>query len=128
MQPRSQQRIVSVLTPSVPWRHSFSRAFYCHLIVTVCTSRVDGCASAFYSEVDVCASALLTLKSMSVHRLCLASLYIYFYFFWPIACIGPHILLSVIPHTWEIFLEMLTIDSNWELHPAQLLTHVRIAL
>ncbi|KAK1651147.1 hypothetical protein QYE76_068952 [Lolium multiflorum] len=30
-----------------------------------------------------------------------------------ISCIGPHISMSILPHTWEIFLEMLAIDSHW---------------
>jgi hypothetical protein len=48
-------------------------------------------------------------------------------FYWPISCIGPHISLSIIPHAWEIFLEMLTVDSHWEFHTVQLLKHVRVA-
>ena len=107
-----------MLTPSVPSRHSFSRAYPCNLIL----------ARMFVVLESMAAHRLFNLKSMSVHRLYLcpvvfayfskvdicasAVLCMYIFFYWPISCIGPHISLSVIPHAWEIFLEMLTIDNH----------------
>jgi hypothetical protein len=69
---------------------------------------------------------------MVVHRL----LYIYLSFF-PFSADStyhPHslyclmctigYLLSIVPHVGEIILEMLTIDSYWELDTVQLLKHI----
>jgi hypothetical protein len=68
---------------------------------------------------------------MVVHRL----LYIYIFFgkfhvsppslyglMCPIGC-----LLSIIPHAREILLEMLTVDSYWELYIIQLLKHICVS-
>src|SRR3954470_5117398 len=120
--PRSPRWIVSVLTPSTPSRHS-SVARMCKL--------APAC--------NVCGP----LKSMTVHRLYIFALirpifdigphifavqYLMCFCIWPISCIGPHVLLSIIscigphvllsiiPHAWEIFLEMLTVDRHWEFY------------
>src|SRR3954469_17689387 len=112
--PRSPRWIVSVLMPSTPSRHS-SVARMCKL-APVC---------------NVCGP----LKSMTVHRLYIFAL------IRPIFDIGPHILLfnisraffsgrfhasaphvllSILPHAWEISLEMLTVDRHWEFYAVQL--------
>src|SRR3954467_9617476 len=115
--PRSPRWIVSVLTPSTPSRHS-SVARMCKL--------APAC--------NVCGP----LKSMTVHRLYIFALirpifdigphifavqYLTCFCTWPISCIGPHVLLSIIPHAWEIFLEMLTVDRHWEFYAVQLFQH-----
>src|SRR4051812_35872122 len=80
------------------------------------------------------------LESMTMHRLYIifflfgrfsvSAPYIFYcptshvLFTWPISCIGPHVLLSIIPHAWEIFLEMLTVDRHREFHAVQLLKPV----
>jgi hypothetical protein len=71
------------------------------------------------SKVDDCASAVFILKSMTAHRLFPKSQE-FKKIYWPISCIALHILLLVIPHALEVLLEMLAIDSYWELHPIQL--------
>jgi hypothetical protein len=71
---------------------------------------------------------------MVVHRL----FYIYYFFFFSadstyrslslhslMCAIGY--LLSIMPHAGEILLEMLTIDSYWELDTVQLLRHICIS-
>jgi hypothetical protein len=69
---------------------------------------------------------------MVVHRL----LYIYYYFLAD-STYRPHsvyslmcaigYLLSIMPHAGEILLEMLTVDSYWELDTVQLLKHICVS-
>src|SRR3954469_8053072 len=115
--PRSPRWIVSVLTPSTPSRH-------------FCTCKLA----------SVC-NTCEPLESMTVHRLYIFSFIrpifgigphiftahnLTCFFTWPISCIGPHVLLSIIPHAWEIFLEMLTVDRHREFHAVHLFQHVRV--
>jgi hypothetical protein len=70
---------------------------------------------------------------MVVHRL----LYIYIYIFLADSTYRPPslyslmcaigYLLSIVPHAGEILLEMLTVDSYWELDAVQLLKHICVS-
>jgi hypothetical protein len=66
-----------------------------------------------FSQVDVCTSAVIFLV---------------FFFLLADPKIGLHILLPILPHAWEVLLEMLAVDGHWELHTIQLFKHIGIAL
>jgi hypothetical protein len=75
------------------------------------TPRVDGCSSAIiYIYIYILADS--TYRPPSLYNLMCAIDY----------------LLSIMPHAEKILLEMLTVDSYWELDTVQLLKHICISV